>query len=480
MPRLPDAQLFPLLAESRPVDVPVDVPVDAPSKWHCSCRCKTAASSLCTFGIAAFVVAAVAAVHLLATHPLVVRPPPPAPCGTWPDFRPCGACFYGASRPPHRVRPKDTCDSIAREFGVPQFDLFNRNRSVSCCQQPNISATEWIDFCNPPSLEQWRRQGHPRQLPSDGKMVFSYVGATTVDAGGRGVGLRELPASINVAALGGIEDYTNSNGEFSIGVSRKFKGKQRGSLADNCTAQIDPQRAYRGMQSGRAGSADADATRVWLGSLIPIEPDWINQLNWMGGDMIPKPAHPLPPEEWAANATASLEKIILRYRLDGLDFNIEKRRTSFGRYLCTLVRRLQERLGPGLVISLTPCCELDQMYGQVATLCHENISLIQPQTYNPTPLSSKSLKASASNFGWAKTGWSLNTGPNHKRPSPAEAWGVVQQLRQQHPQHRGLFTWTAESSLSCSPPFCFENTLHAAQRSDTANPPPSVNKCQCR
>jgi hypothetical protein len=61
-------------------------------------------------------------------------------------------------------------------------------------------------------------------------------------------------------------------------------------------------------------------------------------------------------EEWGQNAAISLEKIILRYRLDGLDFNIEGNKREFGVYICSLFRHLNARMGPGLIYTLTPCC----------------------------------------------------------------------------------------------------------------------------
>ena len=122
-----------------------------------------------------------------------------------------------------------------------------------------------------------------------------------------------LPYSVNVAFLGGVEDAFNTAGEFSIGVKRGSCG----CLVDNCTAQIDPQHVYRG--SGPAPvhhEEDPDTTRVWLGSLLPLEGCGIKQqCNW--DDKISV-------EEWASNAAMSLKDIILRYRLDGLDFNVRQ------------------------------------------------------------------------------------------------------------------------------------------------------------
>ena len=302
-----------------------------------TCRCSPAVSGLCVAAVFAAIVGAVLLAHTLGRPP----PRPPPPCGVWPDFIPCGRCSYGTMRPPHRVSATDTCDSIAQQYGVPQFDLFNRNRSLSCCEAPNISASDVIDFCRAPTLAQWRAAGHPRQLPPAGQMVASYVGATTVKTPGRaGEGLRSLPDSINVAYLAGVEDCSSSTGEFSLGVKRGSCG----SLADNCSAQVEPTRTWRGV-------GEVAPNRVWLGSMVPI-PGCCQQCNWGGG---------ITPEEWGANAAASLEKIILRYRLDGLDLNIEGGKSNFGQYVCSLFKHLNQRMGPGLVYTLTPCCGLASM-----------------------------------------------------------------------------------------------------------------------
>jgi hypothetical protein len=40
-----------------------------------------------------------------------------------------------------------------------------------------------------------------------------------------------------------------------------------GGFAGNCSAQINPQRAGRGEEKG-----DADSQRIWLGTLLPLQP----------------------------------------------------------------------------------------------------------------------------------------------------------------------------------------------------------------
>lgn len=47
-----------------------------------------------------------------------------------------------------------------------------------------------------------------------------------------------------------------------------------------------------------------------------------------------------------------------------------------------------------------------------------------------------------------------------------------------HPQSRGgVFTWTAENSFSCQPPFCIEKIVAAAQNQD--EPDSSLFECNC-
>lgn len=173
----------------------------------------------------------------------------------------------------------------------------------------------------------------------------------------------QLPASINVVYLGGVEDSTSATGQFSLGVKRGTCG----SLADNCSAMVDP------MLEGRRDIAGG-GTRVWLGSLLPLEGCSISQqCNWGRGH--------LTPEEWGSNAAESLERIMLRYRMDGLDFNIEGgSHPNFGGYICSMFKHLERRMGPGLVYTLTPCCGLVTTYRQVAQQCGEPSSSKQQTT----------------------------------------------------------------------------------------------------
>jgi hypothetical protein len=194
-----------------------------------SCRCTPVASTLCT----AIVLAAVASTVLVVEHNTAPhRRKAAEQCGVWPKYLPCGYCTWGTMRPPHRVGAGDTCDSLAQQYGVPQFDLYNRNRSMSCCQNATIAISELVEICRPPTVAQWRAAGHPRALPPPGKLTATYVGAMVQP--GTTHGLRELPDYINVAYLGGVDDSTNTRGEFSLGVKRSTAC---GSLTDNCSAR---------------------------------------------------------------------------------------------------------------------------------------------------------------------------------------------------------------------------------------------------
>ena len=104
---------------------------------------------------------------------------------------------------------------------------------------------------------------------------------------------------INVAYLGGVEDTTSKTGDFSIGV---VGGGRQGSLVDNCSAQIDPTRAFRTEIARHRGLS---VERVWMGSLLPLQgPHGIQQqLNW---------DRSISSEDWGRNAAESLERIILR------------------------------------------------------------------------------------------------------------------------------------------------------------------------
>ena len=200
-----------------------------------------------------------------------------------------------------------------------EFDLVDRNTSRSCCEDTKISVGDVVDVCADPSHTRWR----PRPKP-DGHIVQTYLGAYPAglpppDA---------LPDFINVAALAFAADV-DGQGLFEMGGS--------GSFAD-CAAQVNPSAANRGE------SINARSTRRWLVSIIPKEEN-----QW---------PHGVSAERWGRNAAASLERLILRYRLDGIDVDYEAAGNDaypngygvFTESMCSLFSHLQERL-PGVLIT---------------------------------------------------------------------------------------------------------------------------------
>ena len=53
-----------------------------------------------------------------------------------------------------------------------------------------------------------------------------------------------------------------------------------------------------------------------------------------------------------------------RYRLDGIDVNIEWRPNNFAQHLCKTFKLLHERLGPDLIVTVTPC-ELHVLFSMI-------------------------------------------------------------------------------------------------------------------
>ena len=246
-----------------------------------SCRCSTTQSATVVCGV---VLALAGTVIMLERLAAVHREPATPECGVWPDFRPCTHCIYGTMRPPHSVTAEDTCDSIAQQYGVPQFDLFNRNKSRPCCHvdcgpfgdkcavDTVIAATDIIDICCPPTIEQWNRAGHPQRVPD--KIVATFIGATPS-------GIRAplaLPEAINVGYLFETSDNNGHTGEFTVG------GQFTDGSSTVCAAQVDPTQPHRGP------SADSsDGRRLWTFS-------WgTSSGRWSGSH----------PEEWAEGAAVS-------------------------------------------------------------------------------------------------------------------------------------------------------------------------------
>ena len=273
----------------------------------CSCRCTPAVSGIFVLATMAAVAGVAPAMHaIVGSRPGWGVPPPPPPepprkCGTWPYDMPCSSCIYGSvydgnceaevgGLPPrHRVGPGDTCSTIAKKYGVPQFDLFNRNKSRPCCHvdcgpfgdkcavDTVIAATDIIDICCPPTIEQWNRAGHPQRVPD--KIVATFIGATPS-------GIRAplaLPEAINVGYLFETSDNNGHTGEFTVG--KQFTD----GSSTVCAAQVDPTQPHRGP------SADSpDGRRLWTFS-------WgTSSGRWSGSH----------PEEWAEGAAVSHHPIL--------------------------------------------------------------------------------------------------------------------------------------------------------------------------
>ena len=202
----------------------------------CSCRCSAAASGVCV------------AVLVLSITLLIRVAHPDNPTG---DKR----CLYGVDevRGRSKVQAGDSCASLSAKHGVPMFDVVDRNRSKSCCEDPDIAAKDVIVYCKPPparktevdgvELAGWKARGMPH-----GKVVMTYVG---------GIGYinrvpyptpEELPPSVNIAALAFAEDADGA-GHFEMG---KLPG---------CGPSHGTRRANRTRGRGLAGTARCTSTR---------------------------------------------------------------------------------------------------------------------------------------------------------------------------------------------------------------------------
>jgi hypothetical protein len=261
------------------------------------------------------------------------------------------------------------------------------------------------------------------------------------------------------------------------------------------------------MAKGRGLDGDADSRRVWLGSLLPIHPGGVfkDNGNWKslpGGKPV---SVPLTADEWGRNASISLEKIFLRYRLDGLDINIEDARDNFGEYICSMLRHTEKRMGPGTIFTVTPFSfswrigkpanngGKARMYHAVAEQCLDLISWANWQTYDDYDRHTLILNAPvpkitdcANVFGWNKTTWGISTQGGSARPTADAAVSLQQQLRGLAPtvggdpqDIRGVFVWTVENSAKCDPPFCYEDMIWPALNGVPPPPPWAHKPCTC-
>ena len=405
--------------------------------------------------------------------PPTVAPSPP--CGVWPYDRPCGRCVYGSMRHAdgsvlrHRVERGETCESIGKLYGVPAFDLFNRNKSAGCCQlaDTNVSASDLIDICAPPSVRQWQAAGHPRQPPTQ-SVIMSYVGSAPH-------GLpppKSIPSSVNVVALGPVDDLPPPHGPSATAYQGIFRVSP--TFTGNCSAGVDPTQASRGHFAN-----DPDDERVWLATMVPnygYSSGVKDSGNWANPS-----GNSLSPDEWGHNAATSLGKIILRYRLDGIDINIEAGAPSiqhgsakdFGRYICSMVKHLKIMFGADLVTSFTFYSQTISSYAEVGRQCGKNVTLANFMTYTSDPNTVESyVQQAAGIFGWSKTMWAVidETGTTVK-PNP----DLGRQLVADHTQLRGAMAWTGEYSSQCQPPWCGEDRLMHALNGW----PKPAGQCKC-
>eukprot|EP01047_Picozoa_sp_COSAG01_P026727 COSAG01_NODE_1732_length_9368_cov_13.977452_2_plen_427_part_00 len=422
------------------------------------------------------------AARVLAWHepipPTAPPPPPPPPCGVWPYTDPCGQCIYGNMRRHngsvlrHRIAAGETCESIGKLYGVPAFDLFNRNKSAGCCQLlsgANTSATDVLDVCAPPTLLQWRAAGHPRQPPQR-NVIMTYIGSAP---NGLSPPL-QLPRTVNVVALGPVDDLPPPHGPAATAYQGIFRVSP--TFTGNCSAHVDPTQTWRGHFAH-----DPDNRRVWLATMVPNY-GYLTGVKDSGNWHNPSGVS-LSPDEWGRNAAESLGKIILRYRLDGIDVNIERGAPSmqpgtssavdFGRYICAMVRYLKMQLGASLVTSFTFYSQTISRYAEVARQCGANVTLANYMTYTPDRRQvDKWITEAASHFGWSKTMFAVIDQTGHGvKPDPE----IARQLLVSHPQIRGVMVWTGEYSSKCDPPWCVEEKLKHA----LVGMPPPPGKCTC-
>lgn len=327
----------------------------ADATWGvCTCRCSPTASGGVVVGIFALIATCTVAVQRMIGSS---RPPPPPPwidlpsvaqCGAWPDYIPCYQCLYGADPAKrYRVQPGDKCAELSRKLGAPRFDLFIRNRSLSCCDTDPMPG-EWIDVCDPPTRDQWKADGHPRR-PQDKNVIGSFLGSASNGYVGLPFG-ENLSTSINVVMLFPTNDI-DTKGNFVV--DPKF--------ASECDTLIDPVSPRRQVlldSPWRNDNVLLDK-RVWQFSL------GTNAGRWRS----------ISADDWGKNGAAALEKIILRYRLDGIDVNIESPQSGFANYMCALFRHLKE-IDSELVITVTPYKSTLGSYNQLGSQCGDLVAWV--------------------------------------------------------------------------------------------------------
>jgi hypothetical protein len=132
-------------------------------------------------------------------------------------------------------------------------------------------------------------------------------------------------------------------------------------FASECDTLIDPVSPRRQMlldSPWRNGKVLTDQ-RVWQFSLGTTAGRWSG----------------ISADDWGKNGAAALEKIILRYRLDGVDVNIESPRPGFVNNMCSLFMHLKE-IDPELVITVTPWSHTLGSYNQIGSQCGDLVAWV--------------------------------------------------------------------------------------------------------
>jgi hypothetical protein len=429
-----------------------------------TCRCGELASTTCVAALVGGIVLLVVLMHRAIVPERTHR------------------CLAGVAKT-YKVKPGDSCGSISRDQHVPMFDIVDQNKSRSCCEYEGIDKGDLIELCNVPSQATWQARGLPKE-----KIVMTYLGGIGYINSVEYPPPKELPKSVNVVALAFAED-ADGKGRFEMDVQAgcvqpECTLRQGTGFDADCAAQIDPSVRERGHGETMK---KADKNRRWLVSIVPRD-----------GNQWP---YTITPEEWGANAAASLKEIILRYRLDGVDVDFEDsgaNPTVFTTGMCSLFRHLKADLGPKVIISAAfygnphGTVQTIPLYTALKAKCDEHIDLYNYQNYanwvDNVNTNVANVKTVGQQFGWEKFIWGVGVGGKTGRhffrwwPSDPGVMGaeIMRQLLQdaQAKEMRGAFTWAAEfSKKTCEPKWCIEDRLHGLLREPLgAILPPS---CAC-
>ena len=233
-----------------------------------------------------------------------------------------------------------------------------------------------------------------------------------------------------------------------------------------------------------------DKERRWLVSIVPRD-----------GNQWP---YEVEPDEWGANAAASLKQIILRYRLDGIDVDFEDPHADprvFTTAMCSLFKNLKEQL-PGAIVSAAfygnpsntyPLQGTIPLYKDLKAQCDDLIDVYNYQNYanwvDDTNANVRNIRLMGEHFGWDKFVWGVGVGGQAhsttwrwwpSRPGVNGPAIMQQLLADEKAKHmRGVFTWAGEFSDGfCEPKWCIEDQFkQQLDAPDNALPP---TPCACR